>query len=252
VQRSLAGAGVGAAIGGVVGGITTGLLGALLGPAGAAVGAVLGAIGGAVGGAFLGDLASMSQRPLSGPERTYLHDIFHDSVNYSVVVITRDSMKAEGAARTTGNAINLQAHHFVGNTMNLSPAGLVTLAHEMGHVWQYQHGGLSYIPSSLIPQAVAASGPGDRDAAYNWRAVANARVPWGQWNAEQQAGCIGDWNEALRRTQADSYPQTDEGGTQRLRDFETLSMAEPYIALVRQGIGAPGAPRPAPAAGATP
>ncbi len=237
VQRSLAGALVGGGVGGVLGGVGLGLLGSLLGPAGAALGAVVGALGGAVGGALLGDVASRRQRSLTAAEQAYLREIFHDSVDFAPVVIVRDTALAAGAPRTTGNTINLQAGHFVGDTMDLSPHGWLTLAHEMGHVWQHQNGGLSYIPSSLIPQAVAASRGLSRNVAYEWRACARMRLPWEQWNAEQQAECIGDWNEALRRTREDRYP---EGSDQKLRDYETLSMAEPYIALVRQRVGAPG------------
>jgi hypothetical protein len=135
--------------------------------------------------------------------------------------------------------------------MELSPAGLLVLIHEMGHVWQYQNGGLDYIPSSLIPQIAAGISGQSRNAAYDWRAAIRARIPWENWNAEQQAECISDYNEALRRIRA---------GNAELRDYETVTLAEPYIALVRQRFGAPGSsrrrPTPPPAepaaGGATP
>jgi hypothetical protein len=119
----------------------------------------------------------------------------------------------------------------------------------MGHVWQYQNGGLAYIPSSLIPQIVAGLSGQSRNAAYDWRNAVRNHIDWSEWNAEQQAECISDYNEALRRINA---------GTATLADYETVTLAEPFIALVRERIGAPGssrrrreAPAAAPA-GATP
>ena len=248
LHRSLLGAGIGGVLGGTIGAVGLGLLGGLLGPAGAVAGAIIGGVGGLIGGAILGDLASRRSRGLTSAEKDYLREVFRDSVDYEVVTITRDSALSAGAARTTGNTINLQEEHFKGDTMELSEAGMLVLAHEMGHVWQYQNGGLAYIPSSLIPQLVAALSGGDRNAAYDWRDAVRNHIPWSEWNAEQQAECISDYNEALRRINA---------GTASLRDYETVVLAEPFLSLVRERIGAPGSPRrrrePAAApAGATP
>jgi hypothetical protein len=233
VQRSLLGAG----IGGLLGGVALGLLGGLLGPAGAVIGAIVGTVGGAI----LGDLATRRTRSLAQPERDYLWDIYRDSVDYGKVTITRNSIASTGAARTLGNTINLQNEHFKGDTMELSDAGLRVLAHEMGHVWQYQNGGLAYIPSSLIPQITAFVRGESRNAAYDWRQAAAKTLPWHEWNAEQQAECISDYNEALRKVNA---------GTARPEDYQTCALALPYIELVRQRIGAPGASRRTTASGA--
>jgi len=249
LHRSLLGATLGGVLGGTIGAVGLGLLGGLLGPAGAVAGAIVGGIGGLVAGAILGDLASRRSRNLTAAEKTYLREIFHDSVDYDKVTITRGSALSAGAARTTGNTINLQEEHFVGDSMELTPAGQLVLAHEMGHVWQYQNGGLAYIPSSLIPQIVAGLSGQSRNAAYDWRNAVRNRIDWSEWNAEQQAERISDYNEALRRINA---------GNATLADYETVTLAEPFIALVRERIGAPGssrrrreAPSAAPA-GATP
>lgn len=234
LHRSLLGAGIGGGLGALAGGVIGGLL---FGPVGAVVGGLLGLVGGAI----LGDLASRRSRSLSSDEVTYLQEIYRDSVDYSQVTITRGSALSAGAARTTGNTINLQDEHFDGDTMNLSDAGRLVLAHEMGHVWQYQNGGLAYIPSSLIPQIVAGISGQSRNAAYDWRAAVANHLDWADWNAEQQAECISDYNEALRRVQADNYGENAE---QRLADIHTIVLAEPYIALVRARVGAPGSPRP--------
>jgi hypothetical protein len=234
LHRALLGAGIGGVLGGVVGGVGLGLLGGLLGPAGAVAGAIIGGIGGLVAGAVLGDIATRRSRGLTSDEKTYLHEIFHDAVDYDKVTITRGSALSAGAARTTGNTINLQEEHFRGDTMELSDAGLLVLAHEMGHVWQYQNGGLAYIPSSLIPQLVAGLSGRSRNVAYDWRSAVRNHIDWSEWNAEQQAECISDYNEALRRIDA---------GNASLADYETVTLAEPFIALVRERIGAPGSRR---------
>jgi hypothetical protein len=71
--------------------------------------------------------------------------------------------------------------------------------------------------------------------------MVRAKVPWQQWNAEQQAEVISDYNEALRRCR---------GPNPALKDYETVTLAEPYIALVRQRFGAPGSTRQRPVAAA--
>jgi hypothetical protein len=246
VHRSLFGAILGGGIGATIGAVGLGLLGSLLGPAGAVAGAIIGGIGGLVAGAVVGDIASRRSRSLTSDEKTYLKEIFHDAVDYDKVTITRGSALSTGAARTVGNTINLQEEHFKGDTLELSDAGQLVLAHEMGHVWQYQNGGLAYIPSSLIPQIVAGLSGKSRNVAYDWRNAVRNHIDFADWNAEQQAECISDYNEALRRT---------KDGTATLEDYDTVTLAQPFIELVRQRIGAVGSSRRTAAAnpaGATP
>ncbi len=231
LSRSLLGGLLGGAAGATLGAIGGALLGGLLGPAGAIVGGIVGGLAGLVGGAIVGDVASRSSRRLTADERKYAHEIYHESVDYDAITITKGSMAATGAARTIGNTINLQARHFKGDTMELSEEGELTLIHEMGHVWQYQNGGLAYIPSSLIPQIVAGVRGLSRNVAYDWRAAIRAKIPWEDWNAEQQAECISDYNASLREINADKG---------KLTDYETVTLAEPYIERVRRREGAPG------------
>ena len=243
LQRSLLGSIVGGLLGGAAGAGIGMAVGSLLGPVGMLVGGIVGGVAGLVGGAVVGDLATRRSRSLTGDEKNTLREIFRNSVDYDRVTITRGSALSAGTARTTGNTINLQDEHFVGNTLDLSAAGQLVLAHEMGHVWQYQNGGLAYIPSSLIPQIVAATSGGDRNAAYNWRDSVRNRIDWADWNAEQQAECISDYNEALRRLNANAYGTDARGGEQRLADVATVVLAEPYIERVRARVGAPGSRR---------
>lgn len=225
VQRSV----LGSILGGVLGAIGGAVIGAVLGgPVGAIVGAGLGL----VGGALIGNTASTKERPLTSDEKSYAHEVFQDSIDYSRITITRDSLFAVGAPRTIGNTIHLKSswNHFKGDTMELTEEGKLALIHEMGHVWQYQNGGLAYIPESLWAQFKAAIGSGSRGAAYDWRQAHQSGLPWEKWNPEQQAGAIEDYNKALRRS---------KDGTATLEDFHDLSTLKPYMEKVRARQGAP-------------
>jgi len=231
LQRSLLG-GILGGLGGAAGGA---LIGGLLG---GPIGAIVGGLAGLVGGALLGDKATTKSRSLTASEIKYAKDIFKDSIDYSAIAITRDSMLSAGAPRTIGNTIHLKSDwgHFVGDTMELSPpgtkpqSGLETLIHEMGHVWQYQNGGLAYIPESIWAQIKAAVGGGSRNAAYDWRAQHTAGLPWEKWNPEQQAEAIEDYNKLLRKS---------KDGTATVVELSELATLLPYMKKVWSRQGAP-------------
>lgn len=248
LQRSLLGGLAGGLIGAVGGAVIGGLLG---GP----VGAVVGGLAGLVGGALIGDAATTRKRPLTVAEIAYAKDVFKDSVDYSQITITRDSMFSAGAPKTLGNTIHLRSDwgHFIGDSMQLTQGGQETLIHEMGHVWQYQNGGLAYIPESLWAQFKGFIGAGSRGAAYDWREADRAGLPWEKWNPEQQAAAIEDYNRLLRK---------QKDGTATTAEIHELSILLPFIEMVRRGEGAPtffgpttGRPAPAspsPPAGGSP
>ncbi len=194
VRRSFLG-GILGGIGGAVAGAVTGFL------VGGPIGAVLGGIGGLVGGALIGDAATTEKRGLTSNEISYAHEIYLDSIDYSVISITRDSLLSAGAPKTIGNTIHLRSDwgHFKGDTMELTELGMQTLIHEMGHVWQYQNGGLAYIAESVWVQLKAFVSGGDRGGAYDWHEAIKEGLPWEKWNPEQQAQAIEDYNIALRR-----------------------------------------------------
>jgi hypothetical protein len=181
-----------------------------------------------VGGA-IGNSATTRSRSLTSEETTEAREVFAESLDYTQVEITRGSVFAVGAARTIGNTIHLEAGHFVGDTLELSAAGRTTLIHEMGHVWQYQNGGLAYIPESILAQLRygRSTGPG---SAYDWRGAHDAGKPWSEWNPEQQAQAIQTYNDLLHKQKA---------GTATLDDLHVLSILLAYIELVRRGEGAP-------------
>lgn len=173
-------------------------------------------------------------RALSRDERRHGQELFGDSIDFDVVSIRRGSVLSVAAACVTGNRINLHRMHFQGDTMELSERGRRVLIHELTHVWQYQNGGLAYVGSSLRAQCFGVARRGRRSAAYDWRAMVNAGVPWERWNAEQQAEAMGDCAAALGRLK--SLEATREDG-------RVVALLLPYVQLVRSRFGAPGSRR---------
>ncbi|HEY9315698.1 hypothetical protein [Williamsia sp.] len=176
--------------------------------------------------------ARTGKRALTADEIDYARDVFVDSVDYAGVHITRGSVFTIGSAVTLGTTIHLKAGwgHFRGDGMELTERGKHTLIHEMAHVWQYQHGGLAYIPRSLLAQVRAAARGGDRSGAYNWRSAHKAQRPWPSWNPEQQAAAVEDYNKLLRR-------RAGAGTALDAADFAVLTE---YMHFVWRGEGAPG------------
>ena len=225
IQRSL--------LGGIFGGIGGALGGAMMGAAlGGPLGAVVGGIAGFIAGAVMGDDATTESRALKQDEIDYAKDIFRDTIDYSKIKVTRDSMMAVGAPRTIGNTINLKSSwdHFKGDTLELTESGKETLIHEMGHVWQYQNGGLAYIPESLWSQLKAKLSGKDRGAAYNWQGAHTEGIPWEKWNPEQQASAIEEYNKLLRKSKV---------GAADVKEIATLAILTKYMENVWQKKGAP-------------
>jgi hypothetical protein len=77
---------------------------------------------------------------------------------------------------------------------------------------------LRYVVSSLVAQAWSWARTGSWRGAYDWRKALHR--PWPRWNAEQQAQCISDYHDALRRMSA---------GKTCPADAETLSLARGFL-----------------------
>jgi hypothetical protein len=172
-------------------------------------------------------------RGLTAAERASAQSVYQDAIDYDKVTIVGGSLVATGATRTVGNSIYFEAEYFDGNTSNLTPAGMNTLIHELGHVWQFQHEGAGYIPSALGSQLAAVVTTGDRNNAYDWQKAIDEGLPWEKWNAEQQAEAMEAYYEAKQRIDAGN---SDPGDTQ------TVAELEPYVGKVRSGQGAPKMP----------
>jgi hypothetical protein len=177
-------------------------------------------------------------RGLTASERSKAESVYQDSIDYDKVSITAGSVGSTGSTRTIGNTIYMEDDEFQGSTSELTADGLNTLIHELGHVWQYQHGGLDYIPNALKAQLESTIVTGDRNDAYDWRRAVKNNREWKDWNAEQQAEAMEDYFKAEQRIKA----AQDAGNSPAPEDEQIVKTLEPYVGKVRSGVGAPGGP----------
>jgi hypothetical protein len=180
---------------------------------------------------------------LTANEIDYAREIFGDSIDYSQIRITRD----EGGLSSTvtlGNTIHFKSisngSNFQADGRTLTPEGLELLIHEMTHIWQYQNGDWSYASGSILAQIVAivsdSDGDGiieeeDRNGAYRWNDAFIAGKDWEDWNPEQQAAAIEEYNMALRAGQT--------RGSYTEGEHLLMNLLQPYVDAVRRGEGAP-------------
>lgn len=224
----------------------------LHGPGGGSSSNIEGALGmwtegtNAISGAVdaIGDKLAPPTRHINAGEISYAREIFGDSLDYSKITITRDSLMSTGAPKTIGNTVHMRskwgAEQFTKDgsgeyTLELTEAGRQLLVHEMTHVWQFQNGGLAYIPDSLVSQLRARLGSGSRNGAYDWRSAAKAGTPWADWNPEQQAELVEEYNRALRHVK----DATKRKALPAKADTDMLTLGKPYIEKIHHGEGAP-------------
>jgi hypothetical protein len=170
-------------------------------------------------------------RGLTPAEREYLEAIYGDSIDYDMIRVKQGGpLNNVMAAHTVGNTIYMPDKYFDANG-NLTAAGLDTLGHEAGHVWQNQNGGGDYIHNALFAQLWGAITEGDRDAAYDWREALRNGESFESMNDEERAKVMEDIGAALAN---DGVITTSDGAyTQAELDF-LLAVAE----QVRAGEGA--------------
>jgi hypothetical protein len=161
----------------------------------------------------------IAARGLSSAELADAKLIFGDSIDYSKVVVDGGSIASVGASRTIGNTVHLASNLFKSGSSETTTAGRRILVHELTHVWQYQHQGWTYAPKALWAQAKAAVN-GDRNGAYNWKALVVKDVPWDEWNPEAQAEAVEEYNIALHKA---------NDGTAKPGDYDILDVLAKYV-----------------------
>jgi hypothetical protein len=94
--------------------------------------------------------------------------------------------------------IHLGRHGFKTTTDKKNRA---TLVHELCHVWQGMHHifAWGYVAGSGLAQLISG------DDAYNYKALAEAGVPWSWFNVEQQAQLVEDWYKDGLKTTSPLY-----------------------------------------------
>lgn len=103
------------------------------------------------------------ERTLTPEELSYLKPIFGNSVDYRKIRLQFGGVKEmlRISPQAVGNDIFIRSFWGVRTVFpdgSLSGAGRRLLAHEVAHVWQFQHTGAGYIGDSLITQTLDSIG----------------------------------------------------------------------------------------------
>lgn len=150
----------------------------------------------------LSDLAAAtSGRRLSITERALAFRIFGESIDYNRVRLITSGLLEY---RTVGNNIYIPRNFTIANAEVAQ-----ILIHELTHVWQYQHGGTSYISISLGSQIAAGITRGNRNFAYDYRLAGGES--FFDFSPEQQGSIVENYF-AMHRDQS-AIPQDLAAGT---------------------------------------
>jgi hypothetical protein len=125
-------------------------------------------------------------RSLTETEITELKKVFGDTIDYSKVRVNdnvKDGLTGANRAMTLGNEI-----YMPGDKVS-DPSYMQTLVHEMGHIWQYQHGGPDYATKALQSQLFG-DGEGWGQRGYDWEEGIAKGKSWAELSPEQQAHLI--------------------------------------------------------------
>jgi len=164
-------------------------------------------------------------RRLTDTERAQLYQVYGDSIDYDIIRVKEGGGINELLAEhTVGNTVYMHADDFNSDgTLNFK--GLVTLSHEVGHVWQGQNGGADYIGNALWANFWFQLTTGDRNNAYDWRKALAGGASFETMNAEQQAQVMEDIRIAL----------IDDGriGANDLNSYSTASYTKAELRFLR-------------------
>lgn len=160
----------------------------------------------------LSDVAGATAgRPLIPDERVLARGVFGRSLDTSRVrLVLSDALQY----RTVGNNIYVPNGFTITNEVMAQ-----TLIHELTHVWQYQHGGTSYISISLGTQIVSGIRRGNRNFAYDYEITAGQS--FFDFTPEQQGSIVENYFAMLRDRSA--IPR--DTATGRPRTYESNHLA---------------------------
>ncbi len=139
----------------------------------------------------LSDIAAgLTGRALTTAEQTIAANVFGASIDLDRVRLIPTHLLEY---RTVGNNIRVPHDFTIADEYMRQ-----TLVHELTHVWQYQHGGTSYLSHSVQTQIVGAL-RGNRNFAYNYELKPG--LSFFDFTPEQQASIVENYF-AMRRDQA--------------------------------------------------
>jgi hypothetical protein len=121
--------------------------------------------------------------------------------------------------RTIGNSIRIPEDFTIADEYMAQ-----TFIHELTHVWQYQHGGTSYISVSLGTQIAAGVGRGSRNFAYDYQIEPDQS--FFDFTPEQQASIVESYF-MMQRDQT-AIPRDQAAGTVRTYESNHRGGAEGF------------------------
>jgi hypothetical protein len=195
--------------------------------------------------------STVSVRGLTTYEARQVEKMFGSSLDPNTVRFnfTMGLQTSRAGALVMGNTINVDPSDrrwgFVpGTTLPADPTSHgeyneVLLAHEMTHVWSYQHRGSLYAVDSLTNQAAAISAGGDRNGAYGY--VPN-RASIHDFNEEQRAMVVQDYRNAQAAVASGATKVWLAGQATYADPNHALSTLQHYIDELRAA--GPGQPQP--------
>ncbi len=146
------------------------------------------------GGASYGN-----SRPLTENEKRIAMSIYQNQIDLGKVRLAFGTIYSKDSSKTLGNTVHINTNQWgldlerKDSTDFDSTNYKYLLIHELGHVWQYQTNGWSYIPKSLIAQGVAWVKTGARSNAYRWQDRLSEGKKWEELNPEEQAESIASY-----------------------------------------------------------
>jgi hypothetical protein len=160
--------------------------------------------------------AALVGRPLNAAELRLARGVFAGSIDYSRVRLIPTGVLEY---RTVANTIRIPEKFTLTNDYMAQ-----TLIHELTHVWQYQHGGTSYISISLATQIAGTIRSGSRNAAYEYQIAPGAS--FFEFKPEQQGSIVENYFAMLRDLKAPPRMQTSDRMAEIARE---LPLHQPLI-----------------------
>lgn len=145
------------------------------------------------------------ERPLKPSEIAVAKQVFLDSITWSEVRISDGH--GRGNSVFTNAGIGKDTIYMTGAKYANPPND--TLIHELTHVWQGTHEGLTglgYKADSLLHQGFHIAMGHGRNAAYAYDRGALGSVSWSTFTAEQQAAIVEDWFKNGKKQSDPAYP----------------------------------------------
>lgn len=168
--------------------------------------------------------AGFTGRRLSEGEERLARSIFGASIDYARVRLIPTGFLEY---RTVANTIRVPEDFTIDDEYMAQ-----TLIHEMTHVWQYQHGGTSYISVSLAAQIAGTIRTGSRNAAYDYQIKPG--MSFFDLTPEQQGLLVENYFSMLRDQRTTGRQSYTGNHLDSRGEFQTLSEAERKAEISRE------------------